>query len=79
MEPSQVSPHLATEPLGLLFATRNCTPWDTDTIRKRKLYPLLEKLGIERCGFHVFRHGNATVMDQEHVPIRHTAEPAQPV
>jgi len=55
--------------LGLLFATRNGTPWDTDTIRKRKLYPLLKKLGIERCGFHAFRHGNATVMDQEHVPI----------
>jgi integrase len=55
--------------LGLLFATRNGTPWDTDTLRKRKLYPLLQKLGIERCGFHAFRHGNATVMDQEQVPI----------
>ncbi len=55
--------------LGLLFTTRNGTPWDTDTVRKRKLYPLLEKLKIERCGFHAFRHGNATVMDQEHVPI----------
>jgi integrase len=55
--------------LGLLFATRNGTPWDTDTVRKRKLYPLLKKLKIERCGFHAFRHGNATVMDQEHVPI----------
>jgi len=55
--------------LDLLFATRNGTPWDTDTVRKRKLYPLLEKLKIERCGFHAFRHGNATVMDQEHVPI----------
>ncbi len=54
---------------GLLFATRNGTPWDTDTVRKRKLYPLLKKLGIERCGFHAFRHGNATMMDQRHVPI----------
>jgi integrase len=54
---------------GLLFATRKGTPWDTDTVRKRKLYPLLKKLGIERCGFHAFRHGNATIMDQEHVPI----------
>jgi hypothetical protein len=26
---------------------------------------LLEKLGIERCGFHAFRHGNETVMDGE--------------
>jgi integrase len=54
---------------GLLFATRNGTPWDTDTVRKRKFHPLLEKLGIERCGFHAFRHGNATAMDQEQVPI----------
>jgi integrase len=54
---------------GLLFTTRNGTPWDTDVIRKRKLYPLLEKLGIERCGFHAFRHGNETVMDQENVPM----------
>src|SRR5207244_10324673 len=29
----------------------------------------LSRLGIERCGFHAFRHGNATVMDQEQVPI----------
>jgi len=55
--------------LGLLFATRNDTPWDTDTVRKRNLYPLLQKLRIERCGFHAFRHGNATAMDQEQVPI----------
>lgn len=38
-------------------------------VRKRKLYPLLEKLGIERCGFHAFRHGNETVMDQKSVPM----------
>jgi integrase len=38
-------------------------------VRKRKLYPLLKDLGIERCGFHAFRHGNATMMDQGHVPI----------
>jgi len=55
--------------LGLLFATRNGTPWDADLVRKRKLYPLLEKLGIERCGFHAFRHGNETVMDGEGVPM----------
>jgi integrase len=54
---------------NLLFATRNGTPWDIDTVRKRKLYPLLRNLGIERCGFHAFRHGNATVMDQEQVPM----------
>ncbi|MCU1300503.1 MAG: hypothetical protein JWQ87_787 [Candidatus Sulfotelmatobacter sp.] len=38
-------------PSNLLFATRNGTPWDIDTIRKRKLCPLLEKLGIEALRF----------------------------
>ena len=55
--------------LGSPSATSNGTPWDTDLVRKRKLYPLLEKLKIERCGFHAFRHGNETVMDQESVPM----------
>ena len=55
--------------MGLLFATKNGTPWDADVVRKRKLYPLLEKLGIERCGFHAFRHGNASVLDAEGVPM----------
>jgi integrase len=55
--------------LGLMFATKNGMPWDTDVVRKRKLYPLLERLGIERCGFHAFRHGNETMMDQENVPM----------
>src|SRR5712692_3331570 len=45
------------------------TPRDADVVRKRKFYPLLEKLGIEKCGFHAFRHGNETVMDQESVPM----------
>jgi integrase len=55
--------------LGLLFASKNGTPWDADIVRKRKLYPLLNELGIERCGFHAFRHGNETVMDGENVPM----------
>ncbi len=54
---------------GLLFASKRGTPWDIDVMRKRKLYPLLDKLGIERCGFHAFRHGNETVMDLEKVPL----------
>ena len=54
---------------GLLFATKNGTPWDADLVRKRKLYPLLAKLGVEKCGFHAFRHGNETVMDGEGVPM----------
>jgi len=37
--------------LGLLFATSNGTPWDTDVVRKRKLYPLLESSGLSGAAF----------------------------
>lgn len=49
-------------PLGLLFATSKGTPWDHSLVRKRKFHPLLKRLGIPQCGFHAFRHGNATLL-----------------
>lgn len=55
--------------LGLLFATKNGTPWDHSLVRKRKFHPLLRKLGIPQCGFHAFRHGNATLLDQIGAPM----------
>ena len=55
--------------MGLLFATKNGTPWDHSLIRKRKFHPLLRKLGIPQCGFHAFRHGNATLLDQIGAPM----------
>ena len=55
--------------LGLLFATQNGTPWDHSLVRKRKFHPLLKRLGIPRCGFHAFRHGNATLLDQIGAPM----------
>ena len=56
-------------PLGLLFATKTGTPWDHSLVRKRKFHPLLKKLGIPKCGFHAFRHGNATLLDQIGTPM----------
>jgi integrase len=56
-------------PLGLLFATQNGTPWDHSLVRKRKFHALLGKLGIPQCGFHAFRHGNATLLDQIGAPM----------
>ena len=56
-------------PLGLLFATQNGTPWDHSLVRKRKFHPLLKRLGIPQCGFHAFRHGNATLLDQIGAPM----------
>jgi len=54
----------------LLFATRNGTPWDANLLGKRKLYPLLDSLGIERGGLHAFRHTNSTLMDQLGAPFK---------
>ncbi len=55
---------------GLLFATRNGTPWDANLLVKRKLYPLLDSLGIERGGLHAFRHTNSTLMDRLGAPLK---------
>lgn len=73
---SELVDHLRTylrtwrpNPLGLLFATMNGTPWDHSLVRKRKFHPLLKKLGIRQCGFHAFRHGNATLLDQIGAPM----------
>ena len=54
----------------LLFATRTGTPWDANLLVKRKLYPLLDSLGIERGGLHAFRHTNSTLMDRLGVPLK---------
>jgi integrase len=55
---------------GLLFITRTGTPWDANLLVKRKLYPLLDSLGIERGGLHAFRHTNSTLMDRLGVPLK---------
>jgi integrase len=55
---------------GLLFHTRNGTPWDANLLVKRKLYPLLDSLGIARGGLHAFRHANASMMDALAVPMK---------
>jgi integrase len=61
--------NLRPNSLGLLFATKTGTPWDHSLVRKRKFHPLLKKLGIPQCGFHAFRHGNATLLDQIGAPM----------
>ncbi len=72
----QLSAHLQSflsswrpNPHRLLFSTRNGTPLDPGEVVKKRLRPLLDQLGIPRCGFHAFRHGNATEMDRQNVPL----------
>ena len=54
----------------LIFSTRNGTPWDANLLVKRKLRPLLIRLGIHLCGLHAFRHANETLMDRLGVPLK---------
>ena len=44
-------------------------PGITVWVRKRKFHPLLKRLGIPQCGFHAFRHGNATLLHQIGSPM----------
>src|SRR5215469_9404309 len=44
----------------LLFVNRCGRPLCADKLRAKQLHPLLEKLGIERGGFHSMRHGAAS-------------------
>ena len=71
--PSHLRAYLSTwrpNLLNLVFATKNGTPWDQNLIVKRKLHPLLESLGIRRCGLHAFRHTNGTLMDRLNAPMK---------
>jgi hypothetical protein len=43
---------------------------DPDNLVKRHLKPVLAKAGIKQGGMHAFRHSNATIMDQNNVPLK---------
>jgi integrase len=38
--------------------------------RAEKLQPLLQRLGIQKAGFHAFRHFNASLMDSLRIPLK---------
>ena len=49
-------------PARLLFATRTGKPHSANKVVQRKLWPILDALKIERCGFHAFRHTASTLL-----------------
>jgi len=51
-----------------LFSSENGTPWDMNVYRRRKLTPLLKRLGIPQAGFHAFRHFNVSLLDALRTP-----------
>lgn len=58
------------DPESLLFTNSKGGMLDPDNLVKRHLKPVLAKAGIKRGGMHAFRHGNATIMDQNNVPMK---------
>jgi integrase len=57
-------------PLGLVFATRTGRPLAPCNVMRRHLHPLLDSLGIRRCGLHAFRHSLGSLMDRLSVPMK---------
>ena len=57
--------HLRTwkeNPQRWLFANQRNRPFAADKLVMFKLWPILDVLGIPRCGFHAFRHFHSTML-----------------
>jgi integrase len=56
--------------MNLVFATRAGKPWSPCNLMRSHLHPLLDSLGIRRCGLHAFRHANGSLMDRLNAPMK---------
>ena len=58
---------------GFLFTTRNGRPPSSNKVVEYQLWPILDALGIPRCGLHAFRHSVASFI----VDVGYSLEVAQ--
>lgn len=56
-------------PDGYLFTTRNGRPPSSNKVVEYQLWPILDALGIERCGLHAFRHSVASFIADAGYPV----------
>jgi integrase len=49
-------------PKGFLFVTRNGQPPSSNKVVEYHLWPILDALGIPRCGVHAFRHSHTALL-----------------
>jgi integrase len=49
-------------PQGFLFVTRNGRPPSSNNVVEHHLWPILDALGIPRCGLHAFRHTHTALL-----------------
>lgn len=54
---------------GFLFATKYGTPICANNVVQRILWPILDKLGIPRCGLRAFRHTHSTLLVDDGAPM----------
>jgi integrase len=47
---------------NLLFATRNGKSFCQSHVVQEKLWPILDRLGIPRCGLYAFRHTHSSLL-----------------
>lgn len=62
--------HHRPNQLGLLFVNTEGNPYWLDHVRERRLWPILDQLGIPRCGFHAFRRGCGTLLASIGAPVK---------
>lgn len=49
-------------PAKLLFMNRRGRPYSSNKVVQKGLWPLLEKLKIQKCGLHAFRHTPSSLL-----------------
>jgi len=54
---------------GLLFHSKNGKPLRNNNVLRRRLHPLLAKLGIPEGGMHGFRHGRVSFLVENNTPV----------
>jgi integrase len=55
--------------LRLLFANQIGRPMSANKVVQRKLWPILDKLKIPRCGLHAFRHTHSSLLVDSGAPV----------
>jgi integrase len=55
--------------LRLLFANQIGRPMSANKVVQRKLWPILDKLKIPRCGLHAFRHTHSSLLVEGGAPV----------
>jgi integrase len=55
--------------IGFLFVTKNNRPPSSNKVVEYRLWPILDKLKIPRCGLHAFRHTVASILVDSGAPV----------